>query len=194
MGEAAFDAYEGASANYRRLFDAHHAQVLAYCARRVGRDDCADLASEVFAIAWRRLDAIPREAELAWLYGVASNVVSHHRRSLGRRARLTEKLIRQPPVTVSAPDTQTVRRAEYDLVIEAASGLRPKDREVLRLALWEELRHDQIAAILGCSESAVRQRFHRAKRALLREFERLGGVVPIPSVAPRPVAQEGGES
>ncbi len=96
--------------------------------------------------------------------------------------------------TVSAADTPVVQRVEYELVLEAAARLRPNDREVLRLAVWEELRHDQIAWILGCSESAVRQRFHRAKRSLLKEFERLGGMVPLPSVAPKSVAQEGGES
>lgn len=194
MGEAAFDAHDGESAYYRRLFDAHHAKVLAYCARRVGRDDCSDLAAEVFAVAWRRIDAIPQHRELAWLYGVAHNVVSHHRRSQGRQKRLTEKIFGQPAPVVSGPDAQIVQRVEYDLVTEAASRLRPKDREVLRLAVWEELGYDQIAQILGCSESTVRQRFHRAKRSLLKEFERLGGAMPIPSVAPPPVAQEGGET
>jgi RNA polymerase sigma-70 factor, ECF subfamily len=194
MGDATFDVYEGESGYYRRLFAAHHANVLAFCARRVGRDDCSDLAAEVFAIAWRRIDAIPRERELAWLYGVAHNVVSHHRRSRSRQMRLTKKIFGQPPPIVSGPAAQVVQRVEYDLVTQAAARLRPKDQEVLRLVVWEELGYGQIADILGCTESTVRQRFHRAKRSLLREFERIGGVVPIPSVAPHAVAQEGGEA
>lgn len=194
MGEAAFDAVDRESGYYGRLYDAYHAMVLAYCVRRVGRDDGADLASEVFAIAWRRIDAIPRGNELPWLYGVAHNLVAHHWRSQGTRRRLAERLSGSQAPAVVGAETQVVQRVEYDLVIEAASRLRPNDREVVFLAVWEELGYDQIAGILGCAESTVRQRFHRAKRRLLKEYERLGGVVPIPQVAPKPVAQEGGES
>jgi RNA polymerase sigma-70 factor (ECF subfamily) len=66
----------------RRLYETYHRNVLAYCVRRVGRDDAPDLAAEVFAVAWRRYGAVPEGTEsLPWLYGVASRVVSHHWRS-----------------------------------------------------------------------------------------------------------------
>jgi RNA polymerase sigma-70 factor (ECF subfamily) len=81
-----------------------------------------------------------------------------------------------------------VQRLEYDLALEALGRLRPSDQEVLRLVVWEELSHADVATSLGSSVAAVRQRFHRAKRALLKEFERVGGTVPPPAVA-----QEGGE-
>ena len=81
------------------------------------------------------------------------------------------------------PESQVVRRQEYDLVLDALSRLRPLDQEVVRLAIWEELSHEQIARSIGSTETAVRQRFHRAKRTLLREFERIGGTVPPPAVA-----------
>lgn len=172
------------SARYRRLYEAHHAQVLAYCVRRVGRQDATDLVAEVFAVAWRRIDSVPHgEEALPWLYGVAFRVVMHHWRSQGRRRRLTSKLASVPPEPGPDPEAVVVRHKDYELVMRAAAQLRVKDQEVLRLALWEELTHQQIADLSGSTLPAVRQRFYRAKRALAREFERLGGMIPPPAVA-----------
>ena len=190
MEEAAHrtDAIEGSS-EYRRLYEAHYPEVLAFCTRRVGRVDAPDLAAEVFTVAWRRFGSVPRgDRLLPWLYGVANNVISHHRRGRGRMRRLTSKVAATKPRPVLNPDTHLVQREEYDLVINAVSHLRHKDREILLLSVWEELSHEQVAVALGMTEAAVRQRFHRAKRALRKEFDRIGGTLPPPVVA-----QEGGE-
>ena len=175
-------------ASYRRLYEAYYGRILAYCIRRVGRQEAEDLAAEVFAVAWRRLDVVPQGgAAMAWLYGVAHRVVLRHWRTRDRRGRLNTRLTSLAPEPAANPDAIVVRHHDYELVLAAASRLRPRDREVLQLALWEELSHDQIATVLDSSAPAVRQRFHRAKRALAREFEKLGGIIPT-------VAQEGGES
>src|SRR3954451_2471929 len=69
---------------FRAIYEAHHAAVCAYFARRAARDDVEDLAAETFAVAWRKL---PRRVEhpLPWLYAVAGNVLSKHRRKVSRR-------------------------------------------------------------------------------------------------------------
>ena len=85
------------------------------------------------------------------------------------------------------PEALTVRNAEYRTMLSALDRLRPLDREVLRLAVWEELPHAEIAAAVGSTEQAIRQRFRRAKKALADEFERMGGSLP-----PEAVAREGG--
>jgi RNA polymerase sigma-70 factor (ECF subfamily) len=70
---------------FSRLFEAHYALVLAFAARRVGRDQADEVTAETFLVAWRRLDAVPVEP-LPWLYGVARNVVLRPRRGpLGKR-------------------------------------------------------------------------------------------------------------
>ncbi len=193
MGEAQIGS-QGSSAKYRNLFDENYAFVRAYCTRRVGAQDAEDLTAEVFTVAWRRIDAVPvGEKALPWLYGVAYRVVSHYRHSMGRKRKLTLKVAGQARPIVAAPGDQVVAHAEYARVLEAATHLRTLDQEVLRLAVWEELSHNQIAHVLDCTAAAARQRFHRAKRSLLREYVRLGGTVPVTSVAPKAVAQEGGE-
>ena len=81
------------------------------------------------------------------------------------------------------PEVDVVQREEYEMVLRAVSHLRQVDREVLLLSVWEELSYEQISVALGLTIPAVRQRFHRAKRALLAEFERRGGRLPPPAVA-----------
>jgi RNA polymerase sigma-70 factor (ECF subfamily) len=155
----------------------------------VGRDSARDVAADVFTVAWRRFDAVPRgEESLPWLYGVAYRVVLHHHRGSGRSQRLIKKLAATPAPTVVGPETRLVQREEYEFVPTALARLRQVDQEVLLLSVWEELGHEEIAVALGSTVPAIRQRFHRAKRALRREFERMGGTLPPPSVA-----QEGGK-
>ena len=173
---------------FRSLYQTCYPFVLAYCARRVGRDDAADVAADVFAVAWRRFDVIPRgEGSLPWLYGVAYRVVLHHHRGRGRSRRLIDKLSASPTLSVVGPEARLVQREEYELVLAAVGQLRQRDQEVLLLSLWEELSHQQIAVATGSTVPAVRQRLHRARRALRREFDRMSGTLPPPAVA-----QEGG--
>ena len=179
----------GGSETFRSIYEAFYPQVLAYCARRVGRNNAADVAADVFTVAWRRFDAIPHgDQALPWLYGVAYRVVLHHHRSGERSRRLTRKLAVSPGRPIVGPETHLVQREEYELVLAAVARLRPVDQEVLLLSVWEELANEEIAAALGSSVPAIRQRFHRAKRALRREFERIGGTMP-----PQSVAREGGK-
>jgi hypothetical protein len=57
--------------------------------------------------------------------------------------------------------------------------LSPSDREVLRLAAWEELTPVELATAVGCSTSAAKTRLHRARRRLEHKLDLLGiGVHP----------------
>jgi RNA polymerase sigma-70 factor (ECF subfamily) len=144
---------------FRGLFARHYGAVHAYCARRVGRDDASDAASEVFTVAWRRIRRVPGEPEtLPWLYGVARNVVRNTRRGRNRRRRLDAKAAAQadPPPRFQHPDS-------IEPVLER---LRDDDREILLLAAWEGLGPEDLGAVLGISANAASVRLHRARTRL----------------------------
>jgi RNA polymerase sigma-70 factor, ECF subfamily len=65
--------------------------------------------------------------------------------------------------------------------------MRNGDREVLMLAVWEELTAPEIATVLDISVSAAEQRLHRAKQRFATALERFPA-----QVSPR-AAKEGGE-
>jgi len=159
-------------ARFRDLHDRYQARILAYCLRRAPGSDAADAAADTFVVAWRRIGEIPAgEQALVWLYGVARKVLANHRRSLGRRRRLQDRLSGLPVDVMPAVDTLVIRKDESQELVDALGRLRRADQEVLRLVAWEELPRTDIALILGCSRDAVDQRFHRAIRRLSDQFK-----------------------
>jgi RNA polymerase sigma factor (sigma-70 family) len=153
-------------ARFNALFARHYPAVFGYAARRVGWDDAGDATAEVFTVAWRRLGRVPAEPQtLPWLYGVARKVVANQERAARRRLRLETKAAAAPDEAVAAPGTAA-------LDVEAALlRLGTADREVLRLAAWEELQPAEIAAVLGCSANTAAVRLHRARQRLAGELQ-----------------------
>jgi RNA polymerase sigma-70 factor (ECF subfamily) len=139
----------------------------------------------VFLVAWRKLDQIPSgNAALLWLYGVAFRVLSHRWRSTSRRGRAVSRLSDLAGEDMaSAPETILVQSEEFRRVREAVSRLDSADQEILRLTLWEELSHAEVAAVLGIESGAAKQRAYRARQRLGIEYRRLAGEAPDPPAA-----------
>ena len=163
-----------AEQRYRRLFDRHSREVFAYCRRRTDPDTATDCAAETFLVAWRRLDDIPDgDPALGWLYGVARKVVANEHRRNRRWRRLVSRLRRVDPVPEPTPEVVVVRREQDRAMLTALAELRPRDQELLRLAVWEELSHAEIGELVGCSPQAASQRITRAMGRLGKAFQRL---------------------
>jgi RNA polymerase sigma-70 factor (ECF subfamily) len=157
---------------FRRLFEDHHQDLLGYAARRVASlEDANDVVSEVFAVAWRRRAVIPASDEQArmWLYGVAHRTLGNTNRSNRRWNLLPSRLV---SVHESVVPDHAGSDDESDLhdAYRALAALRPDDREILLLSLWEDLSVSQIAAVMGLRAGNVSVRLHRAKARLRREF------------------------
>ena len=166
------------AARFRSLYGEHQPDVLAYFLRRLDRDDAVDATADVFLTAWRRIGDVPANSEARlWLFGVAHNVLRNHRRTLRRVGRLRSKLSATGADSEPLLETVVVRREQDREVISALDRLRPQDREVLTLRLWEEASFDDIAAVLQCSRHAAEQRYGKALRRLRSVCERSGHVV-----------------
>lgn len=152
--------------HFRRIYDAHFDAVLGFALRRTRRpEDAADVVSETFLVAWRRVGHVPDPA-LPWLYGVARRLLANQRRGDLRRSRLGDRLRRDLAVVV--PDAAEGVAVRTD-VAEAMRRLSARDEEVLQLHLWEGLEPREIAEVLGVPATVVRPRLSRA-RARLREL------------------------
>lgn len=152
-----------ASEGFTGLFERTHGALLAYAVRRVADPaDAADVVADTFLIAWRRLEAIPVDAERAWLFGVARRVLANRNRGTRRRHAMVDRL-RESLATL--PGREPLGSERLPLA-EALDRLSERDRELLRLLAWEELSHEEIAVALGISAGAVRVRLHRARQRL----------------------------
>ncbi|MFF8024783.1 RNA polymerase sigma factor [Streptomyces sp. NPDC007896] len=146
------------------LYATHYDAVLRYAYRRVGADEAPDIAAEVFAVAWRRMNEIPPKV-LPWLYGVARKAVANHLRSSERAGRL---LVRQASEASRVALVRDVgdQVAQANSVQRAWLRLSAEDRELLALIGWERLGVGEAARVLGCSAAVCSVRLHRARRRL----------------------------
>jgi RNA polymerase sigma-70 factor (ECF subfamily) len=157
---------------FEDLYDVYRLDVLAYCLRRLGRDDAADACSETFLVAWRRLDELPSPPEtLPYLYGIARRVVSNQSRSLRRRGRLDARLVSLGVTSVPDPSVVVAQDSHHRDVVAAVRRLKPKDREIVMLYAWEDLPRETIAEMMGMTKAAIDQRIHRANQRLARILE-----------------------
>jgi RNA polymerase sigma-70 factor (ECF subfamily) len=170
------------------LFEKHYDEVLAYCIRRIGHTEADDAAADVFAVAWRRIDAIEWATVRPWLYGIARGVLANRWRTGKRQKRLFGRVSNLAMVRGEPPEAQVVRRAQDDEVVAAVRKLKPADQEILLLAAWEELTAPEIATAIGIEVPAAEQRLHRAKQRLAKALQPTTGV---PDMSPR-AAEEGG--
>lgn len=159
----------GEAERFRRLFEEAHRPLLAYALRRVAdRTSAEDVVAETFAIAWRRRGALPEGRQARpYLFGIARRVIANQRRGRRRSSRLIDRLSRQPIADPGPP-------ASDPRVATALAALSDSDREVLRLAAWDELSNEDIAMVLDLTPSAVASRLQRARRRLATELTTAG--------------------
>jgi len=146
-------------AQLEALYVAHARAVLLYARRRTDHATAADVLSEVFVVASRRLDEVPADS-LPWLLACARRVLWHQQRAERRRFKLVERLRANTPRTALAVDLPD------DALARAFAMLSDRDREVLLLTAWEGLATEQAARVFGCSPQAFRVRAHRARKRL----------------------------
>lgn len=145
---------------FQRNVVSHGGVLLSYFLRRVARrEDAADLVSEVFLTAWRRIEDVPLEVEDArrWLYSLARGVLSNYRRGEVRRRDLSERLrsvLREPVLTIEDP---------VDDLRALLSGLSEQDQELLVLVYGDGLTLKEAAAVLGIRPATARKRAERAR-------------------------------
>ena len=174
----AVDGGEERAERFEAFYGAHRPAIAAYARRRVSRPDAEDVVAQVFLVAWRRFEVVPPPPEdRLWLFGVARRMVADHRR--------LKTELREPP---DNGDSFLVLQARMESALQA---LRPAEREVLQLVLWEGRNHAETAELLGCTANAVEIRYRRARarfsEALLTRVQQPRLENPLPTVSsPRP--------
>ncbi len=164
---------------FAALFDRHAAMVYRYVSRRLGPQVAEDLVGETFLVAFRRrqrYDTAYADAR-PWLLGIATKLISRHRRAEATRYRAIEQ-IRDEPLADSPVERVLEEVAALRLrpaLAHALAGLSQADRDTLLLIAWADLTYEQTAAALSIPVGTVRSRLHRARRQLRAA---LGGTDP----------------
>ena len=157
------------------LFDRHATVVFRFLVRRVGVDAAESLLGEVFRVAFEKRATYDRGRPSArpWLYGIATNLIAHHRRSEARRLRATARVLTRRRASEDPAEAVVSRLDAVELlprVAEALALLPDGERDALLLYAWEELSYDEVAAALDVPVGTVRSRINRARQSL-RELQ-----------------------
>jgi RNA polymerase sigma factor (sigma-70 family) len=156
----------GGDDHFEVLYRGSYREIFAYVLRRTGSDTetVADLVAEIFVVALRKQDIIPPSPEdRLWLYGVARRAVLDHQRRDKRWLRLQSRLRQKASSDTDANSDGTRLRVQA-----AMEKLKPADREVLQLVIWDGLSHREAAQVLGITSNAVALRLHKARSRLRR--------------------------
>ncbi|MGW3344661.1 RNA polymerase sigma factor [Nonomuraea rubra] len=169
----------GAPESFAALFDRHADEIHRYAARRLGAELADDVTGEVFLVAFRgraRYDPSWPDAR-PWLYGIATKVVSQHRRAERRRTAATARMSVERPGTFDdrSADRVTAEQLQPRLA-RALTRLSAAERDLLLLVAWADLTYEETALALGVPVGTVRSRLHRLRVKVRRA---LGGTDPF---------------
>lgn len=166
-GELIAESQENPEA-FAGLFDRHWPVLYHYVVRRLGPDVAEDLVGDTFLTAFERRHRFdPRYDDARpWLFGIATKLISRHRRAEGARYRALERSPRD--VAAEEPADQVTAAmsvvAVRPALARALAGLPARDRDVLLLIAWAQLSYDETATALGIPTGTVRSRLNRARR------------------------------
>ena len=164
VGEARFRREQH---DFDVLFRAHHAEIVRYLAARLGsREEAADVASEVFIEAWRRVPGLRWRGRpvLAWLYRVAANMAADR-----MSARSREPV--PAPAADSAAGDEATTVIERDALRRALATLPPDHALAVHLRLVEGYPFADVARVMGRSVGACQMLVLRAGRELREALE-----------------------
>jgi RNA polymerase sigma-70 factor (ECF subfamily) len=147
--------------------------VWAVAVRVTGSDHLAQEAvQETFVRAWRVAGTYDPNRDLGpWLLGVARFAAMDVVRAEARPTRGGHAA--ETDAAVEAPGMDRAWLAWA--VQEALRGLADREREIVRLAFFEDLGHAQISERLGIPVGTVKSRLHRANRRLAESLAHLRG-------------------
>lgn len=139
--------------------------------------EAEDAVQETFLRVLRHRDKLGEiRDQRVWLVRIIWNVVLDKKRRAKTRPETDditdhERSLRAPGL---AADQSAISGQEYRRILVLIDQLPRKEREAILLSAVEELSTVQAAEVLGTTESSVRSRIFRARRALAEMFEKEG--------------------
>lgn len=149
--------------SFTEVHDRHFAAIYRYVAGRLGAQAAEDVAAETFLVAFdRRASFDATRGDLrAWLFGIATNLVSRHRRKEARHYRALSRL--ETPRPAEGHENRVVIGGQLG---KALSRLTSGERDVLLLVALADLGYAETAEALGISPGTVGSRLTRARKKL----------------------------
>lgn len=170
-------ARKGDDGAFAVLVQRHSGGLHRAVARILGDESEAwDVVQIAFVRAWERLDRYdPKWSFATWLYRIGTNLAIDVLRSRSSRERIhragSEHHLRVVGEARDASDLADQREVDW-LLDQLVEALTPQQRSAFVLREIEGMETAEVARVLGCSPTTVRNHIFQARKTLRRELER----------------------
>ncbi len=177
--ELALRARGGEAAAFDELVVRKMAKVVSVARRILGdEEDAKDIAQLAFIRVWENIGKYSETFSFnTWLYRIVTNLAIDFLRSRGTRERTAQgflHVVRHREEQEGSGAMRELERQEVERILDRIAGvLTERQRAVFVLKEVEELDTREIATILDCGESTVRNHLFNARRILRQELLRL---------------------
>jgi RNA polymerase sigma-70 factor (ECF subfamily) len=154
----------GSEGAFTALVRKHQESLVNFFGRMGAQADCEDLAQETFVRIFRYRERYRPAAQFStFLYHVARNVWADRGRKLLRLDRLVAAYEKESRIGESSASARSGEGLDVQAALEKLS---PKLREVIVLNIYQGLRYQEVADVLGIPLGTVKSRINHALAAL----------------------------
>ncbi|WP_433537369.1 RNA polymerase sigma factor [Micromonospora sp. CA-249363] len=168
----------GDEAALRAAYDRYGRAVLHLATTMLAnRADAEDVTQATFVGAWLGRETFdPAKGSLVgWLLGIGRRKVIDRLRASARETRVVETVRQLPEPAQTGPDPDRV--VDRLVIADELARLPDDQRRMLELAFYDDLTHQQIAAVTGVPLGTVKSHIRRGMASLKRRWE-VDGAAP----------------
>ena len=157
------------------LFERYHARLFEFLSRMTGNRVAAeDLVQDVFVRILKYRATYRDDGRFeTWVFRIARNARADYFRRAVPVDALPDSMVEQV-TDAPGPAAQLEMGRDVARLRRALLQMRDDRRELIVLARYQGLRHDEIAELLDIEVGAVKVRLHRAIAELRETFRQLG--------------------
>jgi RNA polymerase sigma factor (sigma-70 family) len=168
--------------DFARIVREHYSEVASYVRRRVLNPALADdLVQMTFLEALKSWDGGYKPEmgrPIAWLIGIAANVIRHNYRDEQRWLERYGRAALDVSVRADGWEDESIeaidRRRRDATLARALATLPPQHREIITMHYWTELTCAEIGRVLEIPESLVKRRLEQARERIRAVLAALG--------------------
>jgi RNA polymerase sigma-70 factor, ECF subfamily len=165
----------GDTSAFEQLVRRKTSKVYGLCYRIIGNaEDAKDISQLVFIKLWENLSKYdPHFAFDTWLYRMVTNVAIDFLRNKQSRENAINSNLRLVRTSTDAEQGVVVQRKEIENVFNAVSAvLSPKQKAIFVMREMDDLASSEIARVLGCRESTVRNHLFNARKLMQEQLKK----------------------
>lgn len=146
---------------FANVYDAFSEKIYKYIFYRTfHRETAEDLTSRTFLKVLEKIHQYkPQKGQFsAWIFRIARNQVIDHFRTTGKTVNISD--IKEISGKVDI-EKDAVDREQIERIRTLMQKLKPMQREIILLRVWQDLPYSEIAEITGKSEASCKMTFSR---------------------------------